>query len=323
MTAAVGVAVSIVAFLAYGLSAATAMWLLAANGRRWRHARRRREISARAALRGVAGARHVAECTALARRRRDDRPGIGHGRRVVRVLTVGLGLAAASAGGSCCASAESRAATVAVPWNEAFVLAGVSAAGMLFIQLERLVIPHRASVADLALFGVLGAIAGSLFRLLQMAVGFSLLPRLRSAVTVFERRALIARELRFAIVMAAVGTAAILVLTPLVERLVSRGQVSFVDESRRRSVVQRRRQDRARVRPRDRYGARHAARARARQRRRLVVGRPRRRRRGRRGTMGTHGRHLRHWLRLARWAVVSFVLVMHHLRLPAGLPAET
>ena len=85
------------------------------------------------------------------------------------------------------------------------MLAGVSAAGMLFIQLERLVIPHVLTVADLALFGVLGAIAGSLFRLLQMAVGFSLLPRLRGAATVLERRQLIARELRFAIVIAASG----------------------------------------------------------------------------------------------------------------------
>jgi hypothetical protein len=89
---------------------------------------------------------------------------------------------------------------------------------MLFIQLERLVIPHVLSVADLALFGVLGAIAGSLFRLLQMGVGFSLLPRLRSAATVFERRALIARELRFAVVIAAAGGAAIFVLTPPIER---------------------------------------------------------------------------------------------------------
>ncbi|HSC13520.1 MAG TPA: hypothetical protein VLI71_00280 [Gammaproteobacteria bacterium] len=105
-----------------------------------------------------------------------------------------------------------------VPWGEALVLAGVSAAGMLFIQLERLVIPHVLSVADLALFGVLGAIAGSIFRLLQMAVGFTLLPRLRAAATVVERRQLIAKELRFALVVAALGSGAVLVLTPLIER---------------------------------------------------------------------------------------------------------
>jgi hypothetical protein len=51
-----------------------------------------------------------------------------------------------------------------------------------------------------------------------MGVGFSLLPRLRSAATVFERRQLIAHELRFATVIAAAGAVAILMLTPLVER---------------------------------------------------------------------------------------------------------
>jgi hypothetical protein len=115
-------------------------------------------------------------------------------------------------------------ATHEVPWSEAVVLAGVSAAGMLFIQLERLVIPHVLTVEDLALFGVLGAIVGSLFRLLQMAVGFTLLPRLRSAATVLERRQLIAKELRFAVVVAVAGSAAILVVTPLIEQWLLAGK---------------------------------------------------------------------------------------------------
>jgi hypothetical protein len=89
---------------------------------------------------------------------------------------------------------------------------------MLFIQLERLVLPHVLTVADLALFGVLGAIAGSVFRILQMAVGFTLLPRLRNAATVLERRELIARELRFALVIAAAGAVCVLAFTPLIER---------------------------------------------------------------------------------------------------------
>jgi hypothetical protein len=74
------------------------------------------------------------------------------------------------------------------------------------------------TVADLALFGVLGAIAGSVFRVLQMAVGFTLLPRLRSAASVLERRQLIARELRFALVIAAAGAICVLTFTPLIER---------------------------------------------------------------------------------------------------------
>jgi O-antigen/teichoic acid export membrane protein len=134
------------------------------------------------------------------------------------VLTVGLGLAAAI--GWALVLRERRGASApapGVPWNEALVLAGVSGAVMLFVQLERLVIPHVLSVADLALFGVLGAIAGSLFRLLQTAVGFSLLPRLRAAATVPERRLLMARELRFALAVSVLGGGAVLVLTPLIE----------------------------------------------------------------------------------------------------------
>jgi O-antigen/teichoic acid export membrane protein len=135
------------------------------------------------------------------------------------VLTVGLALAA---GIGWVLALHKRppstsASSTGVPWGEALVLAGVSGAVMLFVQLERLVIPHVLSVADLALFGVLGAIAGSLFRLLQMAVGFSLLPRLRAAATVPERRLLVARELRFALAVSVLGAVAILVLTPLIE----------------------------------------------------------------------------------------------------------
>jgi hypothetical protein len=89
---------------------------------------------------------------------------------------------------------------------------------MLLIQLERLVIPYVLPLADLALYGVLGAIVGSLFRLLQMGVGFTLLPRLRRAATVEERRRLIAQELRLATVVAVAGAAAILVVTPMLER---------------------------------------------------------------------------------------------------------
>ena len=136
------------------------------------------------------------------------------------VLTIGLAVSAAIGWAVLLREPPANAPqpSAHVPWGEAFALAGVSAAGMLFIQLERLVIPHLLPVEDLALFGVLAAIAGSLFRLLQMGVGFSLLPRLRNAATVFERRRLIAHEARFAVAIAVAGAAAILVVTPLFER---------------------------------------------------------------------------------------------------------
>lgn len=103
-------------------------------------------------------------------------------------------------------------------WGEALSFAGLSASGLLLIQLERLMIPHALPLADLALYGVLGAIVGSLFRVLQMGVGFSLLPRLRAATSVPERRRLIAHEGRLVGAIVLGGSAFIWFLAPLVER---------------------------------------------------------------------------------------------------------
>jgi O-antigen/teichoic acid export membrane protein len=108
--------------------------------------------------------------------------------------------------------------SVAFPWGEGFAIAGLSAAGLLLIQLERLLIPHLLPLHDLATYGVLAAIVGSLFRVLQMGVGYSLLPRLRAAPGVLERRRLIAREARLIIPIVALGSAAIWIATPYVER---------------------------------------------------------------------------------------------------------
>lgn len=106
----------------------------------------------------------------------------------------------------------------AFSWREALAFAGLSASGLVLIQLERLVIPHVLPLSDLALYGVLGAIAGSLFRVLQMGVGYSLLPRLRAAPTIDARRRLIGHEGKLVVWIVLVGSATIWFLTPLVER---------------------------------------------------------------------------------------------------------
>jgi O-antigen/teichoic acid export membrane protein len=238
------------------------------------------------------------------------------------LLTLGLVLAAGVGWALALRGRRSSAPTQAVPWREAFVLAGVSGAVMLFVQLERLVIPHLLTVADLALFGVLGAIAGSLFRLLQMAVGFSLLPRLRAAGSVFERRELVAGELRFALVISILGAAAILVLTPPIERLFLDGKyhlsigllvaalfsgIAKIAHAFARAVAT------ALASPRELafvnwagwLSAAFAIGA-------AAVGSPW-------GLTGVvYGISLG-WL---AWAVISFAVVMHHLRLPAGIAAE-
>jgi O-antigen/teichoic acid export membrane protein len=105
-----------------------------------------------------------------------------------------------------------------VPWRDAFAFLGMQLAGVTLIQLERLVLPYLLPLHELATYGVLAAVAGSLFRVLQMGVGYSLLPRLRQAPDLRQRRRLVAREARLVAGIAALGAGVIVVAVPLVER---------------------------------------------------------------------------------------------------------
>jgi O-antigen/teichoic acid export membrane protein len=114
--------------------------------------------------------------------------------------------------------------TAAFSWHEAFSFAGMNASGLLLLQMERLIIPHVLDLRDLALYGVLGAIAGSLFRVLQMGVGYTLLPRLRAAETVLDRRRLIVYEAKLVGGIVLLGSVLIWFLTPPVEHLFLAGK---------------------------------------------------------------------------------------------------
>ncbi|HEU4680236.1 MAG TPA: hypothetical protein VFS51_00740 [Gemmatimonadales bacterium] len=109
-------------------------------------------------------------------------------------------------------------------WGEALSFAGLNAAGLVLLQLDRLIIPHVLSVHDLATYGVLAAIAGSLFRVLSLGVGYTLVPRLRLAEGVLERRHLIAHEAKLVGAIVVSGAAAIWFVTPLVERWLLAGK---------------------------------------------------------------------------------------------------
>jgi O-antigen/teichoic acid export membrane protein len=104
------------------------------------------------------------------------------------------------------------------PWSEALSFAGMNAAGLVLVQLDRLIIPHVLPLHDLATFGVLAAIAGSLFRVLSMGVGYTLVPRLRAAGTVPARRHLVAHEAMLVGAIVVAGSIAIWFITPLIER---------------------------------------------------------------------------------------------------------
>ncbi len=104
------------------------------------------------------------------------------------------------------------------PWGEALSIFGLNAAGLLLVQLDRLIIPHVLSLHDLATFGVLAAVAGSLFRVLSMGVGYSLVPRLRAAGSIMGRRRLIAHEAKLVSMVIVTGSVVIWFLTPWIMR---------------------------------------------------------------------------------------------------------
>ena len=79
-------------------------------------------------------------------------------------------------------------------WGEALSLVAIHTSNSVFLQLERLLLAPLVGVQALALFGVLAALVGSPFRMLQAAVLFTLTPNLRGARSVAERRRLLRRE---------------------------------------------------------------------------------------------------------------------------------
>jgi O-antigen/teichoic acid export membrane protein len=103
-------------------------------------------------------------------------------------------------------------------WKEALAYLGLNASGLLLVQLDRLLIPRLLPLSDLATYGVLAALVGSPFRVLQNSVGYSLLPRLSVATGVPERRRLVRREVWLAGLLLVIASAAVWLVLPWVER---------------------------------------------------------------------------------------------------------
>jgi O-antigen/teichoic acid export membrane protein len=79
-------------------------------------------------------------------------------------------------------------------WREAISLMAINTASTFFLALERLVIPMTVGIEHLALFGVAVSLVGSPFRMIQGAISFTIIPRLREAKNVEERRHLLLHE---------------------------------------------------------------------------------------------------------------------------------
>jgi O-antigen/teichoic acid export membrane protein len=83
-------------------------------------------------------------------------------------------------------------------------LLGIAVGGVVAVQLERIVIPLLLDVYALALFNVLTSVAIFPFRMVASGAGFALVPRLRAASSVGERKRLVWHEVRM-IALALVG----------------------------------------------------------------------------------------------------------------------
>jgi hypothetical protein len=79
--------------------------------------------------------------------------------------------------------------------GEAFSLVTIHVSNAVFLQLERLLLEPLAGMQALALFGVVAALVASPFRMLQMAVLFTLVPNLRRAENIRDRRRLLGHEM--------------------------------------------------------------------------------------------------------------------------------
>ena len=112
-------------------------------------------------------------------------------------------------------------------WAEALSLTGAGAALLVMMQLERLVIPKVLELEALATFSLLAAIALAPFRLLQMGVARTLLPRLGNAESIETRRKLVQKEALIVCGTLVATSVAVWVVTPFVVRWFLSGRYEF------------------------------------------------------------------------------------------------
>ena len=97
---------------------------------------------------------------------------------------------------------------------------GIIFAVHVFSQTERITIPLVLSLEDMATFGVLAAVVVAPFRMLQLAVGYTLLPRLRAAEDLPQAKNILRAEIRLALQVGLLAAAAVYWVGPLVISLI-------------------------------------------------------------------------------------------------------
>ena len=149
--------------------------------------------------------------------------GAGDRGLVLGIFTLGLGIVAAWSWAALLRCQRPTAAK-RIDWREALAVTGIAGLLIIFSNLERFVIPLMLQAEDLAHFAVLAALIIAPFRMLQIGVGRTMVPRLRDAATAVQRRRLLLHE---TLLVGAVALTAGLVLAcavPIVEMWVLDGK---------------------------------------------------------------------------------------------------
>lgn len=93
---------------------------------------------------------------------------------------------------------------------------GITAAPIILMQTERFLIPQLLTYEQLANFGVLAAVVGAPFRMLQIGMGYTLLPRLRAADSRKAASGILNNEVRIALLLSLCITVVVLLGGPFI-----------------------------------------------------------------------------------------------------------
>jgi O-antigen/teichoic acid export membrane protein len=118
----------------------------------------------------------------------------------------------------------------AISFPEAGTYLSVQLSANLLMQLERLLAANLLSLRDLATLGVVLAVVGPPFRLLQLTVGYALQPRLRAAESHSVRIRLLMNEGIQATATVLVAGVTLWFATPLVVRVVLHGKFTVATD---------------------------------------------------------------------------------------------
>jgi O-antigen/teichoic acid export membrane protein len=106
-----------------------------------------------------------------------------------------------------------------IKWDEGYSIVATALAIVFLTQLERLSIPSLLGEHELATFAVLAAIVGGPFRVLQIGIRYTLLPRLSGARNKHEIRQILVRDAIIAGIAVGLASLAIAIVTPWLMRV--------------------------------------------------------------------------------------------------------